>query len=43
MHQLRTLRHLGLLVAGVAATLAVWLAASPPATTTLAPGAMGAP
>ncbi len=43
MHPFRTLRTVGLLAAGVAATLAVWLAASPPATSTLAPGAMGLP
>ena len=36
-------RTLGLLVAGVAATVALWAAASPPATTTLAPGATGLP
>ncbi len=39
----RLLRSLGLLVAGVAATVALWAAASPPATTTLAPGAVGLP
>jgi hypothetical protein len=43
VHLFRTLRTVGLLVAGVAATLAVWVAASPPATSTLAPGAMGLP
>jgi hypothetical protein len=48
VHLIRTLRTLGLLAAGVAATLAVWVAASPPATTTLAPttltpSAMGRP
>ncbi len=37
------LRSLGLLVAGVAAAVALWVAASPPATTTLAPGAAGLP
>ena len=35
------LRSLGLLVAGVSAGVALWVAASPPATTTLAPGAVG--
>ena len=39
----RSLRGLGLLVTGVAAALALWVAASPPATTTLAPGAAGLP
>jgi hypothetical protein len=48
VHLIRTLRAVGLLSAGVAATLVVWVAASPPATTTLAPttltpGAMGRP
>jgi hypothetical protein len=43
MHLLRPLRALGLLVAGVAAGVALWVAASPPATTTLAPGAAGLP
>jgi hypothetical protein len=38
-----SLRSLGLLVTGVAATVAIWVAASPPATTTLAPGAAGLP
>ena len=38
-----SLRSLGLLVAGVAAAVALWVAASPPATTTLAPGAAGLP
>ena len=37
------LRALGLLVAGAAAALALWVAASPPATTTLAPGAAELP
>ncbi len=39
----RPLRSLGLLVTGVAAAVALWAAASPPATTTLAPGAAGLP
>ena len=39
----RSLRSLGLLVTGVAATVAIWAAASPPATTTVAPGAAGLP
>ena len=39
----KSLRSLGLLVAGVAAAVALWVAASPPATTTLAPGAAGLP
>ncbi len=51
MHTTRSLlssaRTIGLLVAGVAATLAVWAAASPPATSTVAPtlasGAAGQP
>ncbi len=42
MHH-KPLRSLALLVVGVAATVAVWAAASPPATTTLAPGASGLP
>jgi hypothetical protein len=41
MHPPRPLRALGLLLAGVAATVAVWVAATPPATSTLAPGATG--
>ncbi len=43
MHLLRTVRTFGLLVAGIAATFALWAAAAPPATTTLAPGATGLP
>jgi hypothetical protein len=43
MHLPRPLRTFGLLVAGVAAAAALWVAASPPATTTLAPGAAGLP
>jgi hypothetical protein len=39
----RPLRSLGLLAAGVAAAVALWAAASPPATTTLAPGAASLP
>ena len=39
----RPLRSLGLLVTGVAATVALWVAASPPATSTIAPGATGLP
>jgi hypothetical protein len=39
----RSLRSLGLLVAGVAATIALWVAATPPATSTVAPGAAGLP
>jgi hypothetical protein len=40
MHHLpRSVRGLALLVAGVAATAALWVAAAPPATSTLAPGA----
>jgi hypothetical protein len=34
---------LGLLAATVTATVAVWLAASPPAATTVAPGVVGEP
>jgi hypothetical protein len=37
----RPLRVLGVLAAGVGATLALWVAATPPATSTVAPGAMG--
>ena len=40
---LSPLRSLGLLVAAVAAGVALWAAASPPATTTLAPGAARLP
>jgi hypothetical protein len=43
MHLPHALRTLGLLAAGVAATAAVWVAASPPATSTLAPAATGRP
>jgi hypothetical protein len=43
MHLPHPLRILGLLVAGVATTVALWAAASPPATWTLAPGTMGRP
>jgi len=43
MHLPRPLRSLGLLVTGVAATVALWVAASPPATSTIAPGATGLP
>jgi hypothetical protein len=43
MHVPRPLRAFALLVAAVTATVAVWVAASPPATSTVAPGAMGAP
>ena len=35
------LRSLGLLVAAVTATAALWVAASPPATSTVAPAAVG--
>jgi hypothetical protein len=38
-----SLRSLGLLVAGVAATVALWVATTPPATSTVAPGAAGLP
>jgi len=43
MHPLRPLRALGLLLAAVGAATAVWVAAAPPATSTLAPGAVGRP
>jgi hypothetical protein len=43
MHLTAPLRALGLLVAAVAATLALWVAATPPAASTVAPGAMGLP
>jgi hypothetical protein len=47
MHLPHPLRTVGLLAAGVAATLALWVAASPPATSTVAPtvtiGAAGQP
>jgi len=42
-HQLRPLRAVGLLVVAVTAAMAVWAAAAPPATSTLAPGAVGRP
>ena len=41
MHLPDSLRALGLLVTAVAATVALWAAASPPASSTLAPGALG--
>ena len=37
------LRALGLLAAGVAASVALWVAATPPATSTVAPGAAAQP
>jgi hypothetical protein len=40
-HTPRSLRPLGLLVAAVTATAVLWVAASPPATTTVAPAAAG--
>ena len=40
-HTPRRLHTLGLLVAAVAATAALWVAASPPATSTMAPAAVG--
>ncbi len=43
MHLPRPLRALGLLLAAVTAALALWAAASPPATSTVAPGATGLP
>jgi hypothetical protein len=43
MHLPRPLRALGLLLAAVTATLALWAASSPPATSTVAPGATGLP
>jgi len=44
MHHLRSsLRGLALLLGGVAATAALWVAASPPATSTIAPGAARLP
>jgi hypothetical protein len=43
MHQPRPVRAIGLLVAAVTATVALWVASSPPATTTVAPGAAGLP
>ena len=43
MHLPRPLRTLGLLVAGVIATVALWVAASPPATSTVAPSYLGIP
>ena len=43
MHLPRPVRLLGLLVAGVAATAALWVAATPQATSTVAPGAAGPP
>ena len=41
MHLPRPLRALGLLIAGVTATLALWVAASPLATSTVAPSYLG--
>jgi hypothetical protein len=41
MHLPAGVRSLGLLVAAVTAGVALWAAASPPATSTLAPGAVG--
>jgi hypothetical protein len=43
MHLPRPLRAVGLLVAAVTAVVAAWAAASPPATSTVAPGAVGTP
>lgn len=43
MHLSHPLRAVGLLVAGVAAALTLWIAATPPATSTVAPGALGLP
>jgi hypothetical protein len=41
MHLPRSLLALGLLVAGVTATLALWVAASPPVMSTVAPSYLG--
>ncbi len=42
MHHIpRSLRALGVLTAAVATAAALWLAASPPATSTVAPGTAG--
>jgi hypothetical protein len=41
MHPPRPLQALGLLTAAVTATVALWVASSPPATWTVAPGAVG--
>lgn len=43
MHLPRSVRTLGLLVAGVTASIALWVAASPPATSTVAPSYLGVP
>jgi hypothetical protein len=43
MHPPRALRALGLLVAAVTSTVALWVASSPPATSTVAPGPAGSP
>jgi hypothetical protein len=43
MHLPRPIRAVGLLAAAAVATCALWLAASPPATSTLAPAALGQP
>jgi hypothetical protein len=43
MHPPRPLRALALLVAGVTAAVALWAAASPPATSTVAPSYLGVP
>ncbi len=40
-HLWRSLRALGLLAAAVATAAALWVAASPPATSTVAPGTAG--
>ena len=41
MHLPRPPRAFGLLVAAVTAAVALWVASSPPATSTVAPAAMG--
>ncbi len=43
MHPPSAARALGLLVAGVTATLAIWVVATPTATSTVAPAAVGRP
>ena len=43
MHLSRPLRAVWLLVAGVTVGVALWVAASPPATSTVAPSYLGVP
>ena len=43
MHLPRPVRALGLVVAGVSVTVVLWVAAAPPATSTIAPSYLGVP